>query len=113
MAVRERPIEVLPTSEARRTLPQTSRNFAERGAEAEPVFFGAHRKPSGVMLSFERYIDLLDRLDDLTVALEVRARDRDDDGTRVTLDEVLADLGFDRGDLEARIAAEDANAATG
>src|ERR1700675_2407034 len=107
MPVRDRPIEVLPMSQARKSLPQTSREFTERGADAEPVFFGAHRKPAGVMLSYERYIRLLDQLDDLTIALEIRKRDRGDDGTRLSLDELLGNLGLERDQLEAEIPVED------
>ena len=81
MAVRDRPIEVLPTSVARKALSKTSQEFSKRGAEAEPVFFGAHRKPTGVMLSYERYLWLLDRVDDLAIALEIRQRDASDTGS--------------------------------
>ena len=51
-----RPPEVLSTDEARRALPKTSQGFRKNGASAEPVFFGAHRQPAGVMLSYERYL---------------------------------------------------------
>ncbi len=107
MPARSRPHDVLPTSEARRTLSQTAHAFIECGAAAEPVFFGAHRRPAGVMLSYERYLELLDRLDDLAVAAQVRQRDRDDTGARETLDAVLGEHGFDRAILEAEIASED------
>jgi antitoxin StbD len=109
-AVRDRsraPAEVLPTSEARKALSRTSREFEAKGVKAKPVFFGAHRRPAGVMLSYERYLDLLDRIDDLAIALEIRIRDRDDDGERLTVDEVLDELGLERDALEAEIAAED------
>lgn len=96
MPVRDRPAEVLPTSEARRTLSQTARCFAQLGAEADPVFFGAHRKPTGVILSFERYMQLLDRLDDLAIVDEVRKRDARDTGGRVGLADLLAAEGIDR-----------------
>lgn len=94
------PPEVLPMREARRTLPEMSRCFAEKGVNAEPVFFGAHRRPAGVMLSYERYINLLDMLDDLASLAEIRRRDRADDGQRMTLEELIAEQGFDPADLE-------------
>jgi hypothetical protein len=97
--VRDRPVDVLPTSEARRALSQTARRFLELGAEAEPVFFGAHRKPAGVILSFERYMQLLDRLDDLAIAQLVRDRDGADTGRRITLDELMAKHGLSREDF--------------
>lgn len=110
MPIRDRAMDVLPTSEARRTLPKVSREFSERGADAEPVFFGAHRKPAGVMLSYARYLQLLDQIDDMAIELVVRDRDRHDDGARVELGGVLVELGFDRAELEARIAAADRHA---
>ena len=88
-------------------LSQTARAFAEHGAAAEPVFFGAHRRAAGVMLSYERYLELLDRIDDLAIALEVRQRDRDDAGVRITLDAVLDEHGFGRSEIEAAVAEED------
>jgi antitoxin StbD len=107
MPVRSRPHDVLPTSEARRTLSQTARAFVEGGVNAEPVFFGAHRRPSGVMLSYARYLELLDRLDDLAIAARVSQRDQDDSGGRITLDAVLDEHGLNRSDLEAEVARED------
>lgn len=92
-------LEVLPMKEARRILPQASRGFRERGAAAEPVFFGAHRRPTGVLLSYERYIKLLDLVDDLAAALEIRKRDRSDTGERLTLEELIASQGMDPKDF--------------
>ena len=108
--VRDRPdspAEVLPTSEARRALPRTSREFALKGKKAKPVFFGAHRVAAGVMLPYEGYLELLDRIDDLSIALQVRGRDKADEGERLSVDEVLDELGLDRDTLEAAITAED------
>jgi PHD/YefM family antitoxin component YafN of YafNO toxin-antitoxin module len=33
--------------------------FRAHGAEADPVVIGAHRRPEAVVLSYERYLDLL------------------------------------------------------
>lgn len=85
--------------EARRRLPETSRCFVEKGIDAEPVFFGAHRKPAGVMLSYERYLKMLDVLDDLVIAIEVRKRDRSDTGERLSLDDLIRGQGFDPSDF--------------
>lgn len=49
----------------------------------------------GVMLSYERYMGLLDLVDDLVAALEVRRRDASDTGERLTLEELVRDQGFD------------------
>lgn len=105
--VRDRPMEVLPTGEARRCLHMLTREFDEHGADADPVFFGAFRKPSGVLLAYELYIQMLDHLDELEMALQIRKRDAVDDGTRLTLDEVLAEHGFDRDELEEQLAARE------
>jgi hypothetical protein len=100
-AVRDRvsPPKVLATTEARASLPQTSREFAKKGAKAAPVFFGAHRRATGVMLSYERYLEMLDLLDDLTMALEIRRHDRADDGSRLSLDELIRGQGLDPSDF--------------
>ena len=101
MSVRDRavPAHVLPPDDAARSLPETSRRFVEEGADAEPVFFGPAGDPSGVMLSYERYVTLLNRLDDLAIALEVKERDAADDGTRLSLEAVVDDLGLKRADV--------------
>lgn len=51
--------EVLPTREARAKLPAMLAGFRANGAEADPVVIGAHRRPEAVVLSYERYLDLL------------------------------------------------------
>jgi hypothetical protein len=100
MPVRDRttlPPRVLPTNEVRRCLAETSQLFKKRGAKAEPVFFGPRREPTGVMLSYERYLYMLERLDDLSIALEIRKRERDDDGTRLTIEELAQEHDIDLG----------------
>ena len=51
--------EVLPTREARSKLPSMLAGFRARGADADPVVIGAHRRPEAVVLSYERYLALL------------------------------------------------------
>jgi antitoxin StbD len=51
--------EVLPTREARARLPSLLAGFRARGAEADPVVIGAHRRPEAVVLSYERYLAML------------------------------------------------------
>jgi antitoxin StbD len=82
-------------NEARRCLAATGRCFREHGADAEPVFFGSHRKPVGVMLSYEYFLRLLDQIDDRAITAEVQRRDAADDGARRPIEEVARDLGFD------------------
>jgi PHD/YefM family antitoxin component YafN of YafNO toxin-antitoxin module len=85
---------VLPTSEARQSLTQFLKVFREEGAEAEPIFFGAQRKPEAVVLSYEAYDALLDALDDGLIAREVQARDAADSGERMSLDELIRSQGL-------------------
>lgn len=40
--------------------------------QASPVFFGQHRKPQAVVLSYEVYEDLLAELEDAQLALQVK-----------------------------------------
>jgi hypothetical protein len=47
--------EVLTTTEARSAITAARRRFQRDGAEAEPIVFGSHRKPQGVIISFEGY----------------------------------------------------------
>jgi PHD/YefM family antitoxin component YafN of YafNO toxin-antitoxin module len=51
--------EVLPTREARSKLPSLLAVFRARGADADPVVIGAHRRPEAVVLSYARYLALL------------------------------------------------------
>src|ERR1700689_3320053 len=51
--------EVLPTREARAKLPSLLAGFRARGAGADPVVIGAHRRPEAVVLSYERYLAML------------------------------------------------------
>jgi antitoxin StbD len=51
--------EVLPTREARAKLPSLLAGFRARGADADPVVIGAHRRPAAVVLSYERYLAML------------------------------------------------------
>lgn len=51
--------EVLPTRDARAKLPSLLASFRARGADADPVVIGAHRRPEAVVLSYERYLAML------------------------------------------------------
>jgi PHD/YefM family antitoxin component YafN of YafNO toxin-antitoxin module len=51
--------EVLSTREARSKLPSLLAGFRARGADADPVVIGAHRRPEAVVLSYARYLALL------------------------------------------------------
>ena len=81
-------------------MPAVLRSFRRSGRRAEPVVVGAHRKPEGVILSYARYLDMLDALDNQAIAVEVDERLASRDGKSVGLDEAANELGFDAGDLK-------------
>jgi len=48
----------ITTTEARTALSQILARFREEGLGAEPVIFGDHRKPEGVVISYELFARL-------------------------------------------------------
>lgn len=90
---------VLPSAQARTQLPSYLKLFREQKRQADPIVFGSHRKPEGVILSYERYEWLTEILDELLASEEVRdALDRDT-GSRVELADVAREAGFDPAEL--------------
>ena len=87
---------VLPTNEARTALPKALARFRERGALAEPIVFGAQRRPEGVMIPFELYEELLPVIEDVEIAHLVRERAAA--GEAVPLADVAVTLGLDADD---------------
>ncbi|MGN7800215.1 hypothetical protein [Leifsonia sp. 22587] len=87
---------VLPTNEARVALTKALARFREQGALAEPVVFGAQRRPEGVMIPFELYEELLPVIEDLEIAHLARARAAA--GESIALSEVAAAVGLDPDD---------------
>jgi antitoxin StbD len=86
---------VVPSAEARERLSSYLRLFREEGAQAAPVVFGSHRKAEGVILSYARYVRLVEILDELVASEEVREALAKDAGERVELAEVAREAGFD------------------
>jgi len=90
------PLPVLGTRELRGSIPSILARFRKLGAKAQPVFFGARRKPEGVFLPYERYAELLDELDNAAIVTLVEARlPAADEQLGDELDAVARDLGFD------------------
>lgn len=87
---------VLPTNEARGVLPQTLARFRARGALAEPMVFGTHRRPEAVVIPFELYEELLPVIEDIEIAHLVRERAAA--GDAVPLADVAAAIGLDADD---------------
>jgi hypothetical protein len=83
----------LPSREARTELPKTLKRFRREGIAAEPLVFGAHRKPEAVIIPFELYASLLPLIEDLEIAQI--ARNRAASGPATPLQETAAKLGVD------------------
>jgi antitoxin StbD len=86
---------VVPSAEAREHLSSYLRLFREQREQADPIVFGSHRKPEGVILSYERYEWLTEVLDELVASEEVREALTKDTGRRAELSDVAREAGFD------------------
>lgn len=86
---------VVPSAEARDHLSSYLKLFREQRGQADPVVFGSHRKPEGVILSYERYEWQTEILDELVASEEVREALTQDTGNRVELADVSREAGFD------------------
>lgn len=87
---------VLPSGDARRALPEALRRFRVEGSSAEPIVFGAHRKPEAVVIPFELYAQLLPVIEDLEIARLVH--ERATVGESVPLADVAVAVGLDPAD---------------
>ena len=74
-----KPHDVLATREARVQLPALLERFRRAGADAEPVVIGAHRRPEAVVLSYERYLQLIGGRQHVVGALDRQAREARDE----------------------------------
>jgi hypothetical protein len=81
-----KPHDVLATREARAQLPALLERFRQAGADAEPVVIGARRRPEAVVLSYERYLQLVGGRERVAAALEQQAREA---GETLDADEAL------------------------
>jgi antitoxin StbD len=84
---------VLPSREIRTELPKALERFRREGISAQPVVFGAHRKPEAVVIPFELYASLLPLIEDLEIANTVRERVAA--GPATPLSDTAAKLGID------------------
>jgi antitoxin StbD len=80
MFMASRAYEVLPTREARAKLPSMLAGFRARGAKADPVVIGAHRRPEAVVLSYGRYLALLSGRERVNAILADRRASAEDIG---------------------------------
>lgn len=95
--------EVLTTKDARERLPRALKDFRDHGAIAEPVVFGAHRKPEGVMIPFKLFLGMMEAFEDaefrarIADRLTVQAQEKD--GT--PLADVMQAMGYDPSEFGA------------
>lgn len=88
---------VRTSREAREEIGATLARFQIEGAGAEPLVFGAHRKPQAAVIPFELYERLEAILEDLELAQKLASRISQPPSHS---DVLLTDLGFDRADFE-------------
>lgn len=93
--VRSGSVEVLPTTEARARLSQIVADFAQRGLSAEPVAFGSHRKPQGVIVPWELWVEVAPAVEDALDAAEARERLAAAGESRIDFDAAATALGRD------------------
>lgn len=84
--------------EAREALGDTLSHFRDEGITAEPVVFGAQRKPEAVMIPFETFQALVPLMENLTIAETIRPRI--EAGGARPLSELADDLGLDPAEFE-------------
>lgn len=89
-------VHVLPSGEARDEFPKALQRFRRDGEAAEPLIFGAHRKPEAVVIPFDLYSQLLPAIEELEIARIVRERSAA--GEARPLSEVAEGLGLDPAD---------------
>jgi hypothetical protein len=87
-------LQVLPTSQARGELSHTLERFRRDGLSAEPMVFGGHRKPEGVVIPFELFERLLPLLEDVLIGETVRQRVNTPDAS-LPLEGLMLELGLD------------------
>lgn len=89
--------QVLPSGEARTEFPKALTRFREQGIIAEPLVFGAHRRPEAVVIPFELYQSLLPAIEEIEIAKIVRERSA---GEATPLSDLAAELGLNPADFE-------------
>lgn len=90
---------VQSTSDARTHLSSALKLFRRDGVNAEPLVFGSHRRPEGVVIPFELFEAILPAIEDAQIAPLLRERIADDT-PRKSLDEVIGELGLSHQDFD-------------
>lgn len=87
--------QVIPSMEARASLSSYLEDFRSNGVSAETVVFGSHRKAEGVIMSYARYSQMIEFLDDLVISEEVAEAFANDGGGRTSAADVAREAGLD------------------
>jgi len=89
-------LPVLGTREFRERIKQILDGFRQLGSKAEPVFFGPRRKPEAVLISYSRYEDMIEELENAAIVRMVEERlPAADVKLGTELDDVVREFGFD------------------
>lgn len=89
--------EILPTTKARAKLSQIVAEFERDGLGSEPVTFGSHRRPQGVIIAWDLWLEILPAIEDRLDAVEALHRLAHGGDERVSFDDVASVLGRDPG----------------
>lgn len=87
--------EVLPTTEVRAKLSQIAADFERHGVSAEPVAFGSHRRPQGIIIPWELWLEILPAIEDHLDAAEARQRLAEASDERISFDDAAKALKRD------------------
>ena len=87
--------QVLPTTEVRARLSQIAAEFERAGAGGHPVAFGSHRRPQGVIIPWELWLEILPDIEERLDATEAHQRLLEAGGERVDFDDAVAAAGRD------------------
>lgn len=85
-------LPVHPSSEARALLPEVLRRFRSEGAAADPLIFGAQRRPEAAVIPYALYEALAPAIEELEIAEVVRERTMEPSRP---LSDLAAELGLD------------------
>lgn len=93
-------VTVMTAADARKALPSITARFREEGIDAEPVFYGSHRKPEAVLMSMQRYEALMSALEDRLIQDLLRAR-LSRPHKWLPLEDLMQELGITEEDVAA------------
>lgn len=90
---------VITAADARKALPSITAKFREQGVDAEPVFYGSHRKPEAVLMSMQRYEAIMSALEDRFLQTLIKER-LSRPHRWITEEELMQQLGITEEDVK-------------